>query len=146
MVSEKNFLLTKAKIHDIITTKDEAKENAKKPERKCAMKKATLESIRDTLIDLGVKDTDPMVVELNAELSKGAEEKAARAAQYEGIHSLIVDNLSDTPISCADLCLEIAHELESHGMTRHNVQYALNNLWQDEIVKIPGKPNTYRRA
>ncbi len=109
------------------------------------MKKATLEAIRDTLIDLGVKDTDPMVVELNAELNKGAEEKAARATAYEGIHRIVVDNLTDTPVSCSDLCLEIAHELESHGMTRHNVQYALNNLWQDEIEKIHGKPNTYKR-
>ena len=110
------------------------------------MKKATLEAIRDTLIDLGVNDTDPMVVELNAELNKGAEEKAARAAAYESIHSIVVDNLTDTPVTCADLFVEIEPEVVAKGMTRHNVQYALNNLWQDEIVKIPGKPNTYRRA
>ena len=110
------------------------------------MKKVTLEAIRDTLIDLGVKDTDPMVVELNAELNKGAEEKAARATAYEGIHSLIVDNLNDTPITCADLFVEIEPEVAAKGMSRYNVQYALNNLWQDEIVKIPGKPNTYRKA
>ena len=110
------------------------------------MKKATLEAIRDTLIDLGVKDTDPMVVELNAELNKGAEEKAARAAAYEGIHDIVVDNLSETPVTCADLFAEIEADITAKGMTRHNVQYALNNLWQDEIVKIPGKPNTYRRA
>lgn len=110
------------------------------------MKKATLEAIRDTLIDLGVNDTDPMVVELNAELNKGAEEKAARAAAYESIHSIVVDNLTDTPVTCADLFVEIEPEVVAKGMTRHNVQYALNNLWQDEIVKIAGKPNTYRRA
>ena len=110
------------------------------------MKKATLEAIRDTLIDLGVNDTDPMVVELNAELNKGAEEKAARAAAYEGIHDVIVDNLTDSPMTCADLWGEIEGEVTAKGMTRHNVQYALNNLWQDEIVKIAGKPNTYRRA
>jgi hypothetical protein len=111
------------------------------------MKKATLETIRTALFDAGYESTDPVMVELDAEINKGAEEKAARAAAYEGIHSLIVDNLSDvTPMSCADLCVEIGSELETHGMTRHNVQYALNNLWQDEIVKIPGKPNTYRRA
>lgn len=109
------------------------------------MKKATLEAIRDTLIDLGVKDTDPMVVELNAELNKGAEEKAARAAAYEGIHDIVVDNLSETPVSLTDLWPEIEGEITAKGMTKHNVQYALNNLWQDEIVKIPGKPNTYRR-
>ena len=110
------------------------------------MKKATLEAIRDTLLDLGVNDADPMVVELNAELNKGAEEKAARAAQYEAIHSLIVDNLDETtPVTCADLFAEIETEVVAKGMTRHNVQYALNNLWQDEIEKIAGKPNTYRR-
>ena len=110
------------------------------------MKKLTLEAIRDTLIDLGVKDTDPMVVELNAELNKGAEEKAARATAYEGIHRIVVDNLTDTPVTCADLFAEIEAEVIAKGMTRHNVQYALNNLWQDEIVKIAGKPNTYRKA
>ena len=110
------------------------------------MKKLTLEAIRDTLIDLGVKDTDPMVVELNAELNKGAEEKAARAAAYEGIHDIVVDNLTDTPVSLTDLWGEIEGDITAKGMTKHNVQYALNNLWQDEIVKIAGKPNTYRRA
>ena len=110
------------------------------------MKKATLEAIRDTLIDLGVKDTDPMVVELNTELNKGAEEKAARAAAYAGIHDIVVDNLTDTPVSLTDLWPEIEGEITAKGMTKHNVQYALNNLWQDEIVKIAGKPNTYRRA
>ena len=110
------------------------------------MKKATLEDIRDTLVDLGVSDTDPMVVELTAELNKGAEEKAARAAAYAGIHDVVVDNLTDTPVSLTDLWGEIEGDITAKGMTKHNVQYALNNLWQDEIVKIPGKPNTYRRA
>ena len=109
------------------------------------MKKATLETIRDTLINLGVNDTDPMVVELDAELNKGAAEKAARNAAYEGIHNLIVDNLSDTPVTCADLFAEIESEIVAAGMTRYNVQHALNNMWQDEIEKIPGKPNTYKR-
>ena len=110
------------------------------------MKKATLEAIRDTLLDLGVSDADPMVVELNAELNRGAEEKAARAAAYEGIHDVVVDNLTDTPVSLTDLWPEIEDEVTTKGMSKHNVQYALNNLWQDEIVKIVGKPNTYRRA
>ena len=110
------------------------------------MKKATLEAIRDTLIDLGINDTDPMVVELNAELNKGAKEKAARATAYDSIHDIIVDNLTDTPVALNDLWPEVEPEVTAKGMTKHNVQYALNNLWQDEIVKIPGKPNTYRRA
>ena len=109
------------------------------------MKKATLETIRTALTDLGYANAE-VLAELDAELNKGAEEKAARAAAYEGIHSIVVDNLTDTPMTCADLFSEIEAEVVAKGMTRHNVQYALNNLWQDEIVKIAGKPNTYRRA
>ena len=108
------------------------------------MKKATLETIRTALTDLGYADKD-VLAELDAELNKGAAEKAARAAEYEAIHALIVDNLTDTPVTVADLFAEIENELPD-GMNRHKVQYALNNLWQDEIVKIAGKPNTYRRA
>jgi hypothetical protein len=109
------------------------------------MKKATLETIRTALADLGYENKE-VLDELDAELNKGAAEKAVRAAAYESIHSLIVDNLSDTPITCADLFAEIEPEVVANGMTRYNVQYALNSLWQDEIVKIAGKPNTYRHA
>lgn len=110
------------------------------------MKKATLETIRTALTDFGYENAEVMA-ELDAELNKGAAEKAARAEAYEGIHSLIVDNLDPvTPVTCADLFGEIEADVTAKGMTRHNVQYALNNLWQDEIVKIAGKPNTYRRA
>ena len=112
------------------------------------MKKTTLETISKVLHDIpGFADGFPGVLEdLDAELNKGAEEKAMRAAAYEGIHRIVVDNLSETPITCADLFTEIGSEIMAKGMTRSNLQYALNNLWQDEIVKIPGKPNTYRRA
>ena len=109
------------------------------------MKKATLETIRNALSDFGYANAEVMD-ELDAELNKGAAEKAARAEAYEGIHDIIVDNLTDTPVCLNDLWPEIEGEITAKGMTRHNVQYALNNLWQTEIVKIPGKPNTYRRA
>ena len=109
------------------------------------MKKATLETIRTALTDLGYENTE-ILAELDAELNKGAEEKAARAAAYAGIHDIVVDNLTDTPVCLNDLWPEIEGEITTKGMTKHNVQYALNNLWQDEIVKIAGKPNTYRRA
>ena len=108
------------------------------------MKKSTLSTIRTALTDLGYENAE-VLAELDAELNKGAEAKAARNAVYESIHSLIVDNLTDTPVTCADLWDEISGDAPD-GITRHNVQYALNNLWPEEIVKIPGKPNTYRRA
>lgn len=109
------------------------------------MKKATMEVIRDTLTAFGMKDTDPVMVELNAELNKGAEAKAARTAAYEGIHRVIVDNLTGTPVPFSDLWPEIEPEVIAKGMTKHNAQWALNNLWQDEIVRTQGNPNTYAR-
>ena len=116
------------------------------------MKKSTLSAIVNYLSDnLSYADEQEKpflqstIDEINAELNKGAEAKAARNAVYESIHSLIVDNLTGTPVTCADLWDEISGDAPD-GITRHNVQYALNNLWPEEIVKIPGKPNTYRRA
>ena len=109
------------------------------------MKKDTLRCMLD-LLDGHPVDADGLRAEIEAELNKGAEEKAARAAAYEQIHDIIVDNLDNTKaMSCADLYVEIGSDVEAKGMNRHNVQYALNNLWQDEIEKISGKPNTYRR-
>ena len=108
------------------------------------MKKATLETIRTALTDLGY-DNAEVIAELDKEISKGAEEKAARDAVYESVHELVVDNLSSTPITCADLWTEIESEATAKGMTRSKLQYALTNLWQDEIMKIVGKPNTYCR-
>jgi hypothetical protein len=118
------------------------------------MKKATLQYLVDLMNDQialhgGEGETDANYVaardELAAELNKGAAEKAARAAEYEAIHDLIMNNLTNTPVTVADLFAEIESDLPA-DMNRYKVQYALNNLWQDEIIKIAGKPNTYRRA
>jgi len=109
------------------------------------MKKATLETIRTALLDAGYESTDPVMVELDAELSKGQARKDKNAEAYESIHSLIVDTLSDTPVTCGEVWESIQGDVPN-DITKSKVQYALSHLWQDEIVKIPGKPNTYRRA
>jgi len=108
------------------------------------MKKTTLETIRTALTNLGYTD-ETVLAELDTELSKGAAEKTARAAEYESIHDLIMETLSDTPITCGELWESIEGSVPE-GITKGKVQYALTHLWQDEIVKITGKPNTYRRA
>lgn len=109
------------------------------------MKKATMETILTALTDLGY-DNAEILAELTAEVNKGAEEKAARAAAYEAIHDLVIDNLSDVPVTCKDLYTEIEGDLPDDMRSQSKIQYALGHLWQEEIVKIPGKPNTYRRA
>ena len=109
------------------------------------MKKATLSTIYSALLDAGYESTDPIMEEITKEINRGAEAKAKNAEVYESIHDLVVGNLADAPCTCAELYEVIKDELPE-GMSRGKVQYALNNLWKDEIVKIEGKPNTYRRA
>jgi hypothetical protein len=109
------------------------------------MKKALFETMLTLIEGNTTAEAQEVREAITAELNKGAEEKAAKAAAYAGIHDVIVDNLTDTPISCGDLWGEIEGEVIAKGMSRGQVQWALNNLWEDEIEKIPGKPNTYRR-
>lgn len=109
------------------------------------MKKITIETLVAYLNGETVTNLDEIKAELEAELNKGAEAKAKNAEAYESIHDLVIGALSDTPATCAEIFEQIATELPT-GMGKGKVQYALNHLWQDEIVKIEGKPNTYRRA
>ena len=108
------------------------------------MKKATLITIKNTLTDYGYTDSD-VLSELNREITKGDDAKAKNAEAYESIHDLIMDSLSDTPVTCSELWESIEDSVPD-GITKGKVQYALSHLWQDEIVKIDGKPNTYRKA
>lgn len=108
------------------------------------MKKATLQEIHDLLVNWD-ECPERLIEEINAELNKDADAKAKSAEAYESIHALIVDTLSSTPVTCGELWDAIQGEVPD-GITKGKVQYALTHLWQDEIVKIEGKPNTYRRA
>ena len=109
------------------------------------MKKASMETLVNYIDSHDLTELFNIKDELTAELNKGAEAKAKNAEAYESIHDLVVGNLADAPCTCAELYEVIKDELPE-GMSRGKVQYALTHLWQDEIVKIEGKPNTYRRA
>ena len=107
------------------------------------MKKSSLSAVYSAL--KGIDFDSEILAEIEKELNKDAERKAQNAEAYESIHDLIVETLSDAPITCGELYEAIENELPE-GMTKGKVQYALTHLWQDEIVKIAGKPNTYRKA
>lgn len=108
------------------------------------MKKSVFETIRTALTDLGY-DNAEILAELDKEINRGADTKAKNLEVYESFHELLVSNLSDSPATCSEIYEAIANELPE-GVTKGKVQYALTHLWQDEIVKIEGKPNTYRKA
>lgn len=108
------------------------------------MKKTTLETIRTALINIGYENTE-VLDELTAEINRGAEAKNKNAAVYESFHDILIGALSNSPATCSEIFEAIENELPE-GVTKGKVQYALSHLWQDEIVKIDGKPNTYRKA
>ena len=145
---EKNFEkklkkpLTTTPKSDIINTK--RGRTPHKPERVTAMKKLSLVTIKNALVGFGFEDAD-ILAELDKEITKGDAQKAKNAEAYEAMHDVIVGALSDVPVTCGELYESIKDELPE-GATKGKVQYALTHLWGDEIVKIEGKPNTYRKA
>ena len=108
------------------------------------MKKLSLVAIKNALVGFGYADED-ILAELEKEITKGEAEKAKNAQVYDSIHDIVVGVLSAVPVTVAELWDSIESEVPE-GITKGKVQYALTHLWQDEIVKIEGKPNTYRKA
>ena len=108
------------------------------------MKKLSLVAIKNALVGYGYADEE-ILAELTKEITKGDAQKAKNAEAYDSIHDIVVGALSAVPVTVAELWESIEDEVPE-GITKGKVQYALTHLWQDEIVKIEGKPNTYRRA
>jgi hypothetical protein len=108
------------------------------------MKKLSLVAIKNALVGFGYADED-ILAELDKEITKGDAQKAKNAEAYEAIHDIVMGALSAVPVTVAELW-DAIEENVPEGITKGKVQYALTHLWQDEIVKIEGKPNTYRKA
>lgn len=108
------------------------------------MKKATFEAIKTALTNFGYADEE-VLAELDKEINKGAEAKAKNAEAYDAIHDIVIGALTSAPATVAEIWEAIEDEVPE-GVTKGKVQYALTHLWGDEIVKVEGKPNGYRRA
>ena len=116
------------------------------------MKKATLTAIASYLFenvqyanDIEKEFLTNALAELNAEINRGADAKAQKVAEYDAVKPVVLDALSDTPVTIAEL-YDAVHDELPDGFTRGKLQYAVTKLWVDEIVKIDGKPNTYKKA
>ena len=110
------------------------------------MKKATLNTILTLIANIDTDEANEVRAELTAELNKGAEEKARNTEQYEQAKAIVMDELSDTPVTIGELWDALADKLTEVGMTKGKLQYAVTRLWKDEIVRTEGKVNTYAKA
>ena len=109
------------------------------------MKKVTLNTIASVLSSIDFEGKDAVLAELNTELNRGAEAKAQKGAEYDAVKPIVLDALSETPVTIAELYDAVKDALPEN-FSRGKVQYAVTKLWADEIVKIDGKPNTYKKA
>ena len=111
------------------------------------MKKATMQTIVNYINDNAIEALFEVRDELTAELNKGAEEKAKNAELYEQAKAVVMDELgmTDKAVTISELFDAVEANLPD-GFTKGKLQYAVTRLWKDEIVRIEGKVNTYRKA
>ena len=111
------------------------------------MKLSTIKSLVSFLNGETVTNLDEIKAELTAELNKGAVAKAEKDAGYEAAWDIVrgVFALTTAPMTVAEI-FEQVEETLPEGFTKGKVQYGLTHNWADRVVKIEGKPNTYRLA
>ena len=89
-------------------------------------------------------DVADAVDELKAELKKGEDKAAANRTLYATAHDVVFTKLSDRPMTIADIWEAVKDEMPE-GFTKSKLQYAMREYWGDEVVKIEGKVNEYRK-
>ena len=111
------------------------------------MKKATMNTIVNYINDNAIDALYEVRDELMAELNKGAEEKARNAELYDAAKAVVMGELgtTDKAVTIGEL-FDAVEENLPQGFTKGKLQYAVTRLWKDEIVRIEGKVNTYRKA
>ena len=109
------------------------------------MKKAIMNTILTLIATIDTPEADEVRAELNAELNRGAEQKAQNAALYEAVKPIVMEELGDATCTVGELWEAVEGKVPA-GFTKGKLQYAVTRLWTTEIVKIEGKVNTYRKA
>ena len=109
------------------------------------MKKNTMIAIASVLNSVDFENKDAILAELNADINRGAEQKAVKAAEYAAVHDIVIGALSDTPVTIAELYDAVRADLPD-GFSKGKVQYAMTRLWVDGVVRHDGSPATYTAA
>ena len=107
------------------------------------MKKNTLTTIAALLTAMDFADKAAIMEELNAELNKGAAEKAANAARYDAAWPSVKAALESAtaPATVSEIfaeCVNLPADFSKGSLT-----HGLNKVWTDRVEKVPGTPNTY---
>ena len=112
------------------------------------MKKATMNTILSLIANIDTPEAETVRAELNAELNKGAEEKARNAELYESAKTVVMGELevATEAVTIGELYEAVADKLPE-GFTKGKLQYAVTRLWLGNgIERVEGKVNTYRKV
>lgn len=111
------------------------------------MKRTTLSAIADLLTQVEIANKDEILAEVMKELNRNDAAKAEKDATYDAAWEVVRSVLAMTtaPLTVAEIVAEGEDRLPD-GFGKGRVLYGLNHQWADFIVKIEGKPNTYRLA
>ena len=83
------------------------------------------------------------ISEIETEMQKEVEEKQSKEDAYtsawEAVHEVLQG--TNSPLTVAEIA---AKAKLPEGFTKGQVQYGVTHQWADNLVKIVGKPNSYR--
>lgn len=109
------------------------------------MKKNTMIALVNYLNGETVTNLDEIKAELESELARGADKKAANQELYAAAESVVMKHLDYAPATAGELYEICAAELPD-GFSKGKFTYALSRgVWKG-VVKVDGNPNQYRRA
>ena len=110
------------------------------------MKVSTLSAVYSALTNYGYAD-ETVMTDLYNEIHNGDKVKAEKAALYEDAKPIVfgVFALTDKPLTVAEIWENIEGNVPE-GFTKSKLSYALTHNWADEVVKVEGKVNAYRKA
>lgn len=109
------------------------------------MKKVTMNTILSLIATIDTPEVEAVRAELNAELNRGAEEKARNAEVYKEVKAIVMAELGETPVTIGELYEALQDKLPE-GFTKGKLQYAMTRLWISELTKVEGKVNAYCKA
>ena len=110
------------------------------------MKNSTMNTIYTALTNYGFAD-EAVLTELYNEIHRNDKAKAEKASVYEVAKPIVFAQfaLTTAPLTVAELWEAVEDEVPE-GFTKGKLSYALTHTWADEVVKVEGKVNAYRKA
>lgn len=110
------------------------------------MKNSTVKTIYAILTGTNTNEADRLAVirELEDDFAKEQEKATAKLDLYEAMRAVVFSKLGDKPMTLAELWAACEADMPD-GATKNKLSYALTHYWTEDIVKISGKINEYRR-